>query len=48
MAAAIAADPSVGQELEAAVLTGKTEHFIARLAQALLIPHRAGAAHRTR
>ena len=34
-----AADPSVGQELEAAVLTGKTERFIARLAQALLIPH---------
>ena len=35
-----AADPSVGQELEAAVLTGKTEYFIARLARALLIPHR--------
>ena len=35
-----AADPSVGPELEAAILTGKTEHFIARLAQALLIPHR--------
>jgi hypothetical protein len=34
-----AADPSVGQELEAAVLTGKTERFIVRLAQALLIPH---------
>jgi uncharacterized protein (DUF2336 family) len=34
-----AADPLVGQELEAAILTGKTEHFIARLAQALLIPH---------
>jgi uncharacterized protein (DUF2336 family) len=34
-----AADPSVGRELEAAVLTGKTEHFIARLARALLIPH---------
>jgi hypothetical protein len=34
-----AADPSVGRELEAAVLTGKTEYFIARLAQALFIPH---------
>jgi hypothetical protein len=34
-----AADRSVGQELEAAVLTGKTERFIAGLAQALLIPH---------
>jgi hypothetical protein len=34
-----AADPLVGQELEAAVLTGKTEHFVARLARALLIPH---------
>jgi hypothetical protein len=33
----VAADPSVGQQLEAAVLTGKTEHFITRLAQALLI-----------
>ena len=35
-----AADPLVGPELEAAILTGKTEHFVARLAQALLIPHR--------
>jgi hypothetical protein len=35
----VAADPSVGRELEAAVLAGKIEHFIARLAQALLIPH---------
>jgi hypothetical protein len=35
----VAADPSIGQELEAAVLTGKPEHFTVRLAQALLIPH---------
>jgi hypothetical protein len=35
----IAADPSIGQELEAAVLTGKSEHFAVRLAQVLLIPH---------
>jgi hypothetical protein len=34
----VAADPSVGQQLEATVLTGKGEHFIARLAHALLIP----------
>jgi hypothetical protein len=34
-----AADPSIAQELEAAVLTGKPEHFAVRLAQALLIPH---------
>jgi hypothetical protein len=30
---------SIGQELEGAVLTGKREHFAARLAQALRIPH---------
>jgi hypothetical protein len=36
----LAADPSIGQELEAAVLTGRPEHFAVRLAQALLIPHR--------
>jgi hypothetical protein len=32
-------DPPFGHELEAAVLTGNTEHFIVRLAQALFIPH---------
>jgi hypothetical protein len=31
--------PSLGQELEAAVLTGKREHFAARLAKALRISH---------
>jgi Uncharacterised protein conserved in bacteria (DUF2336) len=30
---------SIGQELEGALLTGKREHFAARLAQALRIPH---------
>jgi hypothetical protein len=35
----VAADAAIGQELEAAVLTGKPEHFAVRLAQALLIPH---------
>lgn len=34
-----AAAPSVGQDLEAAVLTGKPDYFAVRLAQALLIPH---------
>src|SRR5262245_52817894 len=35
----VAASASIGQELEAAVLTGKREQFAARLAQALRIPH---------
>jgi hypothetical protein len=35
----VAPNPSIGRELEAAVLTGKPEHFAVRLAQALLIPH---------
>jgi hypothetical protein len=34
----VGADPAIGQELEAAVLAGKTEHFAVRLAQTLLIP----------
>jgi hypothetical protein len=38
-ASRVAADPLAGEQLEAAVLTGKSEHFVARLAQALLIPH---------
>jgi hypothetical protein len=32
------ADPAIGQELEAAVLAGRTEHFAVRLAQTLRIP----------
>jgi hypothetical protein len=35
----VVASASIGQELEAAVLTGKREQFAARLAQALRIPH---------
>jgi hypothetical protein len=35
----VAVHPSIGRELEAAVLTGKPEHFAVRLAQTLAIPH---------